>query len=172
VNTPEDRRGRWWPWAVVALIALMALMMGVLMWSATGDPTHVVVPDYYDKAVRWDETAARREASARLGWRVELDFRPVPPELAGAGEPRPNTLVVATLRDSLGQALDSLDVRVRAFFSARADRVLEARLAPRDGAYAAALRLGPPGLWEFHLEAGRDSTLFVWDASRDLGAVR
>ncbi|MDP2359574.1 MAG: FixH family protein [bacterium] len=171
--TEQTRRGRWWPWAVVALLVLMGTMMAVLIKVAVDDPTHVVEPDYYQKAMRWDDTAALRDASARLGWQVRLDFREVPGELlAGAGHPPPNTLVVAILTDSTGAALAGLNVHLRAFFSARADRVYEADLPEVAGGYGAAFRLGPPGIWDFELSARRDSTTFVWSGTRELGAVR
>lgn len=162
-----------WPWLVVALLALMATMMGVLFYSAVGDPSHVVVEDYYDKAIHWDQTQAQNTLDTQLGWRVELQFREVPAELAvdqGAG--KPNTLVVVQLVDSLNRPLDSLSVHLRAFFSARAGHVFEADLRPVEGGYGAAFRLGPPGIWEFQLEARRDSTLFTWSGTRMLGAVK
>jgi len=168
------RQGRMWPWMVGALLLLMLTMGGVLVWVTLDDPSHVVVEDYYDKAVHWDETRAQQEANARLGWRVELRFLDVPAELAlpdSGGHP-PNTLVVAALTDSLGVPLDSLDVTLSAFFSARAGRVLEADLRPVEGGLGAAFRLGPPGLWEFRLEATRGAERFTWSGSRELGAVR
>jgi hypothetical protein len=167
------RQGRMWPWMVGALLLLMILMAGVLVWLSMGDPSHVVEKDYYDKAVHWDQTRAEREASLALGWKVELQFRDVPAELAidtGAG--KPNTLVVAVLTDSTGSPLDSLQARLSAFFSGRAGRVLEADLQPVEGGLGTALRLGPPGLWEFRLEATRGQDRFVWSGSRELGAVR
>jgi len=168
-----ERRGRMWPWMVVGLLLLMILLMGVLLYSAIGDPSHVVVENYYDKAVHWDREQAQLEQDRRLGWHVELEFRAVPPELAvDAGAGVPNTLVVAQLVDSLNRPLDSLSVHLRAFFSARAGRVFEADLQPMAGGYGAAFRLGPPGMWEFQLEARRDTMRYTWLETRELGAVR
>ena len=168
------RQGRMWPWMVGALLLLMVGMAGVLVWVSLGDPSHVVEADYYDKAVRWDETRAQQEANARLGWRVELRFLDVPAELAvpDSGGHAPNTLVVAALTDSLGVPLDSLSVSLSAFFSARAGRVLQAELRPMEGGHGAAFRLGPPGLWEFRLDATRGAERFTWSGSRELGAVQ
>jgi len=168
------RQGRMWPWMVGALLLLMVGMAGVLVWVSLGDPSHVVETDYYDKAMRWDETRAQQEANTRLGWRVELRFLDVPAELAvpDSSGHLPNTLVVAALTDSLGLPLDSLSVTLAAFFSGRAGRVLQAELAPVDGGYGAAWRLGPPGLWEFRLEAQRGGERFTWSGSRELGAVK
>jgi hypothetical protein len=168
------RQGRMWPWMVGALLLLMVLMAGVLVWVSLGDPSHVVEADYYDKAIHWDETRAQQEANARLGWRVDLRFLDVPGELAvpDSGGRLPNTLVVASLTDSLGLPLDSLTVTLSAFFSARAGRVLQAELAPMDGGHGTAWRLGPPGLWEFRLVATRGEDRFTWSGSRELGAVK
>jgi hypothetical protein len=166
-------RGTWWPWAIAALLALMALMMGTLVWLAARDPTHVVESEYYHKAVDWDRTVAQRAASARLGWSTRLDFLPVPAGMAApVGAPAPNTLVVAALADSAGRPLAGLRVHLRAFFSARADRIYQSDLQPVAGGYGAAFRLGPPGLWVFELEARRDSLLFLWSGTRDLGAAK
>lgn len=171
----HDNRGRMWPWIVVALLVFMASMMGVLFWKATGDPTHVVEPDYYDKAMKWDSTAAVQQKSVRAGWTVKLDFRPVPGELlAEAGAEVPNTLVVVQLQDSTGKVLTDVAVHLRAYFSARADRIFEADMQAMGREYGAAFRLGPPGLWEFEVQALRENPPFnfTWKGSRDLGEVK
>ncbi len=167
-----ERRGRMWPWMVVGLLLLMVVMMGVLFYSAVGDPSHVVVENYYDKAIHWDEVQAQAELDRQLGWHVELEFRAVPPELAAdPGTGKPNTLVVVQLVDSLNRPLDSLSIHLKAFFSARAGRVFEADLQPVAGGYGAAFRLGPPGVWEFQLEARRDTMHYTWLGTRELGSV-
>jgi hypothetical protein len=175
VTEQRDTRGRMWPWIVVALLVFMASMMGVLFWKATGDPTHVVEPDYYNKAMKWDSTAAVRDESVRAGWTVKLDFRPVPGEmLAEAGADVPNTLVVVQLKDSTGKALTDVAVHLRAYFSARADRIFEADMQAMGQEFGAAFRLGPPGLWEFEVQARRENPPFnfTWKGSRDLGEVK
>lgn len=169
----ERERRSWWPWAVGALLLLMVSMMAILFWAAAHDPTHVVESNYYEKAVHWDRSMAERRASAQLGWTTALDFRAVPAAQAEpVGAPRPNTLVVASLGDSLGRPLEGLRVHLRAFFSARADRIYQADLQPVPGGYGAAFRLGPPGLWVFELESRRDSSVYLWSGTRDLGAVK
>jgi len=160
---------------VVALLVFMASMMAVLFYAASGDPTHVVEPDYYNKAMKWDSTAAVRDESIRQGWQVVLDFRPVPGEmLAEAGAEVPNTLVVVQIKDSTGLAVKNVAVHLRTYFSARADRVFEADMQAMGEEFGAAFRLGPPGLWEFEVLARRENPPFnfSWKGSRDLGEVK
>ncbi len=62
---------RRWIYVCAGLLLLNALVMGVLAtassWSAPA-----VVPEYYERAVTWDQAVARAAAAERLGWTVEL----------------------------------------------------------------------------------------------------
>ena len=98
-----------WPAFVVALFAGAVLANMVLVFRATGDPSHAVLPDYYQRALRWDEKLAQDRKSAALGWQLRIE----------AARP-----LRVTLADRLGRPIDRATLRVSLFHKARSARVL------------------------------------------------
>lgn len=153
MSTPTRRAvtgGRLW---IAGVVAILGATVGVNLYVlriASADPSFAVEPDYYGKALRWDDELAQRDHNAALGWRVEPALATTPP--AGA------TLNLR-LADAGGRPVRDASVRVRAFAVARAAHVVEATLAAAsDGGYSAALPVNRAGLWELRVEAvrGRD----------------
>ena len=135
-----------WPAFVVALFAGAVLANMVLVFRATGDPSHAVLPDYYQRALRWDEKLAQDRRSAALGWQLRVE----------AARP-----LRVTLADRSGRPIDRATLRVSLFHKARSSHVLTRELTPdRRGAYSADLSLSRPGLWELHFDAERDGERF------------
>jgi hypothetical protein len=147
-------RGWYWPWFVVAALAFTVGVNIVMMVAATSDANgSVVEPDYYRKAVAWDQAMARAAESAKLGWRTRVAL-----ERATADSAR---LVVEVT------GADSLPVRGARFsaeliHNADAARPVRAVLAEsRDGRYEAMVAVRRTGMWEVRLEARRDVDRFV-----------
>ncbi|RAL23108.1 hypothetical protein DL240_09505 [Lujinxingia litoralis] len=61
-----------WPGFIIVILAIaMGSGMSIIFASASdGGPR--IVPDYYAKAVDWDETQATRRAADELSWTVAL----------------------------------------------------------------------------------------------------
>jgi nitrogen fixation protein FixH len=124
------------------------------MLVATGDPSFAVEPDYYQKALRWDETMAQEARNEDLGWSVAVTFE----RAARAGEVK----LAARVNDRAGRAIEGARVGVEAFHSARARHVLRATLSPEaTGGYSAMLRLDRPGVWELRLRVERGDQVFT-----------
>lgn len=164
--------GRHWPWLVGALLLLILTINIAVFVAATSDSGHVIVDDYYTKAVNWDETIAQREHNRALGWQVQLNFRPVPAGWDGAGEENPNTLLHVALLDSTGLPVPDAEVHLNCFQNAHSAHQWNAQLSPVKDGHAAAFRLGPAGLWQFQLEAKAGGERFTWETERELGSVR
>ncbi|HRJ49541.1 MAG TPA: FixH family protein, partial [Phycisphaerales bacterium] len=137
MSTPVDggvgaKSGGIWPGAIFALLGVNVVVVAVTVYFAVTDPSASIEPNYYEKAVRWDESAARRASSGRLGWGVHLELGPT----AQGRE------LLATLRDADGMGIDGARVEVEMFHHARAGDRWTPRLEPRgEGVYAG--RLGP-----------------------------
>jgi nitrogen fixation protein FixH len=101
------RAGVFWIALVVALLVGNAVAVGVLL-AKSGDPTGRVMPDYYKKAVAWDETVAALRASDALGWGVTT-------RLVSAGPGRARVIVTIARDDgtAVDGALVDVDVRHR-----------------------------------------------------------
>lgn len=143
---------RWWPAVLAAVLAITVVANVALYWKANHDPSFAVEPDYYQRAVDWDSTVARRQRSAALGWRVTV--RLAPPKSG-------RTTLGVGLSSADGVALDSLVVRAEASFNARGAEVFAVRLLPvGPGRYAAQIPSTEQGLWRVDLTAVRGADAF------------
>jgi nitrogen fixation protein FixH len=139
--------GRFWIGFVVALLVGNAAAM-VFLIAKAGDPTPRVLPDYYRRAVAWDETAAVRRASAALGWSAEATWT--------------DQELVVVLTDASGAPIRGATVAIVARHRSRADRRASLALSERgDGRYAGTLAAEQAGLHELEVTASRGSDTFV-----------
>src|SRR5215207_5791090 len=72
-TTPQHnpKRPRW-PFIVAGLLVVHVALMTVAVVIATHDRSFAVLPNYDDNAVHWDRDQAKRRASAKLGWKLEI----------------------------------------------------------------------------------------------------
>jgi nitrogen fixation protein FixH len=150
------KRSRLWPGAIFGLIGLNMVVVAVTIYFAANDPSAAVEPQYYQKALAWDDTVKAREASARLGWRAAAS-------VAG-GELR------ITLTDGAGAPLEEARVEVTAYAVARAaERQLLTLSGIGAGEYRAPIQLHRAGIWEFRIEARRGADLFACTIEQEMG---
>jgi nitrogen fixation protein FixH len=136
----------------------------VAVWYAVGDPALAVVPNYYDKAVRWDELRAVRERSAAMGWQVNLGWTPADP----SGERQ----VTVQLLDANGKPVTVRDLSLECFHHARANEIQQVALTERsEGLFAGAAQLPQPGLYRMTMRAEFAGRPFVWEEDRQLDAT-
>ena len=153
--TESKKSLHWFPFFLGALLLTSVGANVFLVVRGHDDPAFAVEPDYYDKAVHWDERQAARRASDELGWRIEVDAS--------------RDGVQIELADALGRPVEGAQVEVEAFHNARASQRLRARLAPEaPGRYVLARRFERPGLWELRLSAIRDGDRFLHTAREEL----
>jgi nitrogen fixation protein FixH len=160
-------RGKGWYWPLV-VVGLLAASAGGNVWFmllAAGDQSFAVEPDYYQKALRWDETMAQQARNAALGWSVAAEVHPA--RVAHGVE------VGVRVSDRGGAPVDGARVTVEAFHSARAGQVFTAALLPRaEGVYGATLPGRRPGLWELRLRVERGEDVFTQTLTRELAIAR
>jgi nitrogen fixation protein FixH len=145
--------GRYWPVLIVALLVGGAGANIALMVIATRDASFAVEPDYYDKAVHWDDVMRQESRNAALGWSVAVHF--------DAASVPGQVRVAARVSDRDGAPVEGATVHVTAFHSARASRILTATLAPEsNGSYSAPLPLNRPGVWELRLRVEQGDRVF------------
>lgn len=156
-------RSRAWLWPV-GLAVLLAAGVGTnvaFMIVAASDPSFAVEPDYYRKALAWDETMAQEVRNRSLGWQLDAAATP--------GTRRGHLTLSASIVDVAGAPLTGATVRVEALHGARAWQVIEASLpevAP--GRYAAELPLRRAGLWELRFRVVRGAEVFTRRLEEDL----
>lgn len=143
------------PAVVLGLLGGHVVFIMVAITLATGDRSLAVVPDYYGKAVDYDQRKADLADSAALGWQAE--FQPSA-TISLTGER--DLLVV--LRDREGAAVEGASLGVSCYHFARASDPLTIEFSEvLPGQYVGKARLAREGFWQFELEAQRGSERFV-----------
>ncbi len=146
-------RGRHCPVVIIAFVVGGAGVNLALMLVATRDASFAVEADYYQKALRWDQTMAQEAENTALGWSVAMTLDRSRPD---------GTRVRALVADREGQPVEGARVGIEAFHSARASRVIIATLeAEPSGGYSATLPLERPGLWEMRVRVERGEQVFT-----------
>jgi nitrogen fixation protein FixH len=126
------------------------------------DGSFAVEPDYYQKALRWDEVAAQHRENARLGWTAAID---VGDDVSVFDE----RTLTCRLADAEGRPVEGAAVDLVAFPHARGSERASAVLAETEsGVYAATLRFRRKGVWEFRLAVRRGPNVFTHRETRDV----
>jgi hypothetical protein len=129
-----------WAYVPALLLGSMFIGLGSMAYVAVHDPHFALEPNYYDKAVHWDDGLAEERASRDLGLTLALD------ELRIA--PTGNAPLLVKLSAASGQELHG-QLTLEAFPNAFAGQIQHLTLhetAP--GIYTGALTKPLPGLWE------------------------
>lgn len=154
------------PGVVLGLLGGHMIFIVTAITLGTGDPSFAVVPEYYQKAVDYDEHKARLAESAALGWLVEIDAGDT---LDPAGERD----VHFRLRDRNGRAITGASVRVSAYHNARAAEPIDfACVEALPGQYVAKARLLREGFWRFAIEVECGDERFVTDLKQFVSEPR
>lgn len=146
------------PLLIAGALALHVVGSMVMVVIATSDDSYAVEPDYYAKALAWDERRAQEQRNAELGWDLRFSLDPAAP---GA-----DPTVQATLTGAAGEPIADARVAVEAFSNVRRDDILTAVLSPAPEGYRATLPMHGSGRWEFRFTVTRDQDVFTYRETR------
>ena len=133
------------------------LFIAIAITLATGDPSFAVVPDYYQKAVGYDDRRAALAASEQLGWSVQLEPAPT-------ADVRGQRDAVVRLNDREGRPVEGASVRIDCYHVSRAaDPQTFELIEVLPGQYIGAAKMDREGFWQFDLSATRGDDVFVSD---------
>lgn len=148
-----------WPMIIVGLlmghVGAMALALHVAMGDAGNRNGNKVIPDYYEKAVHWDDERAAQRASDTLGWTV----RPAVSVFTDGAGLRPLTI---TVTDEAGAPVEGLVLAAELWHHAVGQPV-EVDFAKVEGAagtYRAQVPMDRAGTWECDLVDRREGSVF------------
>lgn len=145
-----------WPGFVVALLLMSLTAAAITVVAARSDDGAQVIEDYYGKAARWDETAARRAAVSKHGLRVTVDVLPT-------DEPAALRPIVVSIQDRTGAPVTGLRgtlLLTRPHETAPAATIPLAPAPNAPGTYRQHAPIQASGLWDFTVEAARDTLAF------------
>lgn len=156
-----ETRARWfWVGLIVLLLGGQVLLLLVMTYIATSDASFAIEPDYYQKGLNWDKTAAQVRRNEELGWQLQLS-------LADEASVLDERVLQCALVDRDGNALEGAVIDLIAFPHVRGRERAEVTLLPGDsGGYEATLRFDRPGIWEFRFVVQRGGETFTWTETR------
>lgn len=141
-----------WPLLVVLLLVGGVTSTVGMVFATRSDGGVEPIADYYAESLRWNEYAAERDASARLGYRAALRVEPT--DVDGLAR------VVLLVTDSLGLPVEGLQGTVRARRPHLSAPVAEVPFGttPAPGRYEQMLPVTATGLWDFDVRARQGET--------------
>jgi nitrogen fixation protein FixH len=152
ISAEASKKGLGWALAPASLLATMFVGLGIMLSYALDDPGFGVEPNYYEKAVHFDEHQALERESRALAWSIELESN-MDPEGAH---------IAVTLRDHDGKPVEGAFVKAVAFHNARSSRLYELEFRGAGaGRYTSLVSPWRPGVWEFRFEVVRASARFL-----------
>lgn len=134
---------------VIGLLGFSVAVCIALAVTAGADPSLAVEPDYYKKAIHFDEIRAEEMASERLGWRSRL------------GSLRVGDTVTFKIEDVNGRPITGLAGTLEAFANVRAGSPITAAVEEiGPGEYRAPIIVARAGRWEIRARLARDDEVF------------
>lgn len=140
-----NRRAAWrWGTFVVSLLGLQVVGGIMAIMLATGDESVAIVPNYHEKAVRWDDEVALQAASRSLGWVCNVSQVDETSEVAG---------LRITLADREGNPIDLASGELQIYRHARAADVRRVKI-PAGSLGSLELRgcFDSHGLWQVMID--------------------
>ncbi|MFO0838483.1 MAG: FixH family protein [Phycisphaerae bacterium] len=151
-----------WPAIIAGLIVFQLAASATLIVFATSDTTFAVEPDYYQKAVHWDQISAAHRAGEALGWKLAFS---VDSQADALGR----RALDCELSNPAGEPIAGAAVELTAFHYAHASEPLKISLSEgAAGHYGAALPLSRPGVWEFRFAVRRAADICDFREVREL----
>jgi hypothetical protein len=152
-----------WPLIVVGLLSCHVSAMVLAINIASVGDGNAILPNYYDKALRWDELREQAAASARLDW----DYTLTPSVLVdGSG----NRQLRGTLTDAEGAGLPGAEVRLRVWhYEANAPLHAEPVATDSEGTFTVSLPMPLAGAWSCETIISSGADVFV--DSREVAIV-
>lgn len=137
------KRSLRWPLIVVGLLVTHVLFMVLVAVIAVSDRSFAVLPDYYRKALNWDQDRAALAAGERLGWKLRIDP-------SSRVNPLGQRSVRFELTDSSGRPVGQSKLRATYFHHAHAADAKRIELEEDSpGRFVATLPMRQSGLWQF-----------------------
>lgn len=164
-TAPGKRRLPPWPFIIVGLLVAHTTLIIGAATLAIGDPSFAVVPDYYAKALAWDDDQASQRDAAERGW----TFHVIPGAFT---DPTGQRLIVATLNDKHGQPVPGAAVTLQLYHHARAADVT--RLALREtapGHHEALAPMPTAGTWRLEARVVEGNQPFAFTRDIEIPAA-
>ncbi len=154
-----------WPLIVTGLLSCHVGAMVLAVNIASVGEGNAILPDYYGKALRWDEMRLQAAASESLGWAYTL----TPSVLMGDDGLRS---LRGTLADASGMGLADAKVHVRVWhYEAKRPQESGEVTTDANGAFRVSLPMELSGAWTCETMVSRGADVFIDEREIELFAA-
>ena len=136
-----------WPGLIFVFLGANVCVVGITVYFANRADGGATEPDYYRKAINWDQAAAERDRSATLGWKATIATS--------------LNAVTLTLTDREGAAVEGATVQAEFFAVLDSGSRVTADFRPAVGGTYQYSGILPTGTCEFRVRAARGDDVFV-----------
>lgn len=136
-----------WPGLIFVFLGANVCVVGITVYAASRADGGATEPDYYRKAINWDQAAAERDRSTTLGWKAAIATSL-------------NTATL-TITDREGAAVEGAKVQAEFFAVLDSGSRVTADFQPIAGGVYQYSGILPPGTCEFRVRATRGDEVFV-----------
>jgi len=139
------KRGKHWPFVIVGMLLFHAtLILGTIAVVSARHDLYVE-PDYYAKAIDWDNQREMREMADKMGWTVDIALSPTEQTQT------PRSMLVSIM-DRNNQPIDGALVELEAVHPAHANnRINLVLIGEGQGHYQKTIAINEPGFWKLNL---------------------
>ena len=139
------KRGKHWPFVIVGMLLFHAtLILGTIAVVSARHDLYVE-PDYYAKAVDWDNQREMREMAEKMGWAIDIG-------LQDDAENQSSKSMLVSITDRNNQPIDGALVELEAVHPAYAnDRINRVLIGEGQGHYQKTIAINEPGFWKIKL---------------------
>ena len=163
--TTQTMKSRWrlpWAFVPVALLLGSALGVGSMAIIAVRDPHFATEPDYYQKAILWDQSQAQAATNERLGYvpKVPLSLH---------FDEQGHATLELTLSDRQGRPVSGARLVGEGFANAYSGELVHMAFEEQSaGRYSARVTVHHAGQWVFKVRGNVQSEHFTADVRTDL----
>lgn len=143
-----------WKYVVIGLLGLNAAIVAVTVVLASNDDRATPEPDYYAKAMHWDDHQRQLAANQQLGWKISWDGSEVSP----SGE----RAIRVGVKDAKGGAIVDAKVSVIIYHNAASNsRLAGTAVGESPGIYKVQLPAPRGGAWTVRAEISRGAEKYI-----------
>lgn len=144
-----------WVWGLILFFLTFLAANAVFIYLAFKSPPNLVVPDFYERGKRYEDTQLRIEEEKALGWTGILTV----PKKTRVNQTQSYEILIQG-RNAVSLALDSVIIEAYRPSDERAD-FSEAMEAVSPGIYTAEMSFSLPGIWDVIVVAKQGEQEFL-----------
>jgi nitrogen fixation protein FixH len=143
-----------WKYVVIGLLGLNFAIVAVTVILAGNEDRATPEPDYYAKAMHWDDHQRQLTRNRDLGWKISWD--------GGEFSPGGERVIRVGIMDSKGEAIVDATVSVTIYHNAASNnRLAGTAVAESPGVYKVQLPAPRGGAWTVRAEIDRGADKYI-----------